>query len=203
MSTNWWLSPTKGARLGSSLWYAAALASSSGQKGIFKWLFSAATYSNVPADGRCQLLMYRGGEKGCRKSEVGKLCDIWITLVLGRENDGQKINKRGEGIWGTERWRKKEKGKGVQYTSARKGGYERTLKTARLTCLCLYSSRQATMWVDMIAEDLLAAVRYKEDIMSNTQQSDNNVKAETYGIDHYVFNKAHSNDPIYLNTYGF
>lgn len=59
------------------------------------------------------------------------------------------------------------------------------------------------MWVDMIAEDLLAAVRYKEDIMSNTQQSDNNVKAETYGIDQYVFNKAHSNDPIYLNTYAF
>lgn len=112
MSTNWWLSPTKGARLGSSLWYAAAQASSSGQKGIFKWLFSAATYSNVPADGRCQLLMYRGGEKGCRKSEVGKLCDIWITLVIGRENDGQKINKRGEGIWGTERWRKKRKREG-------------------------------------------------------------------------------------------
>lgn len=30
---------------------------------------------------------------------------------------------------------------------------------ASLTCLCLYSRRQAIMWVDMIADDLLAAVR--------------------------------------------
>lgn len=43
-----------------------------------------------------------------------------------------------------------------------KRGYEE-----QPTCLCLYRSRQATMWVDMIAEDLLAAVRYKGDIMSN------------------------------------
>lgn len=32
---------------------------------------------------------------------------------------------------------------------------------ATLTCLCLYSNRQATIWVDMIAEDLFAAVRDK------------------------------------------
>lgn len=31
----------------------------------------------------------------------------------------------------------------------------------QLTCLCLYSNRHATIWVDMIAEDLFAAVRDK------------------------------------------
>lgn len=33
------------------------------------------------------------------------------------------------------------------------------IKRVTLTCLCLYSIRQATIWVDMIAEDLFAAVR--------------------------------------------
>lgn len=35
------------------------------------------------------------------------------------------------------------------------------IQRATLTCLCLYSNRQATIWVDMIAEDLFAAVRDK------------------------------------------
>lgn len=36
------------------------------------------------------------------------------------------------------------------------------------------------MWVDMIAEDLLAAVgRYNGDIMSNSQQTEDNIKTET------------------------
>lgn len=35
------------------------------------------------------------------------------------------------------------------------------IQRATLTCLCLYSIRQATIWVDMIAEDLFAAVRDK------------------------------------------
>ncbi len=34
-----------------------------------------------------------------------------------------------------------------------------------LTCLCRYRRRQATIWVDMIADDLLAA-------MGNTEGSD-------------------------------
>lgn len=53
------------------------------------------------------------------------------------------------------------------------------------------------MWVDMIAEDLLAAVIEGKDIMSNKQQSDDNIKAETLGIDQYVLTKAGSN-AIYL-----
>lgn len=35
------------------------------------------------------------------------------------------------------------------------------IKGVTLTSLCLYSIRQATIWVDMIAEDLFAAVRQK------------------------------------------
>lgn len=36
------------------------------------------------------------------------------------------------------------------------------------------------MWVDMIAEDLFAAEeRYNEDIMSNTQPTEENIKTET------------------------
>lgn len=33
------------------------------------------------------------------------------------------------------------------------------IQRATLTSLCLYSNRQATIWVDMIAEDLFAAGR--------------------------------------------
>lgn len=91
--------------------------------------------------------------------------------MLGRKNDGQKEMKETTGEKKSEERKGDEKGGGGAVNGGKVPGREMnetTLKTARLTCLCLYSSRQATMWVDMIAEDLLAAVRHKWDKISNT-----------------------------------
>lgn len=54
---------------------------------------------------------------------------------------------------------RREKGKEGAVSTSRAAGEKVIERTAGLTCLCLYSSRQAIMWVDMIADDLLAAVR--------------------------------------------
>lgn len=50
------------------------------------------------------------------------------------------------------------------------------IQRATLTCLCLYSIRQATIWVDMIAEDLFAAVRDK-----NKNKDYDYFKSDIYG----------------------
>lgn len=87
----------KKARLGLSLWY-AALASFSGQKNYFSNRFPLCTYIRAPAEGRGSQLMYRGGERGCRKSEMSN-----------RERHLNHLGVRWESIIGKKRQMQKKK----------------------------------------------------------------------------------------------